>query len=203
VGAAAEDVADVNAKGTNVGTSLAADPEDTHIALLIVVEQLALINSPHTEFLLDGGDQRGSLEHGAGQLKECLFNLLHLLDVLMELDDGNVLFTSGLLGLDESGCIVDASNQAAGNLGVEGAGVAGLVNLQDTLDPCNDLVRGRVRWLVEVDHTIALELKEGSSGGRPATGEGSEVVCLDVKLVKVLKKGEGLGYFKMACMEGG
>lgn len=75
--------------------------------------------------------------------------------------------------------------------------MAGLVNLQDALHPCNDLVRGGVGWLVEVDHTIALELEERSSGGRPATGEGREVSCLDVKLVKVLKRRDGLGYLKV------
>jgi len=165
VSAASEDVADMHAKGSHVGTSFAAEPEDTHIALHIVIEELALIDGSHTELLLDGGNQRGSLEDGAGKLEEGLFNLLDLLNVLMELDDSDVLFTCGLLGLDEAGSVVDAGDEATGDLGVEGAGVTGLVDLENALDPCNDLVGGGVGWLVKVDDTVALELEERSSSG--------------------------------------
>jgi hypothetical protein len=43
--------------------------------------------------------------------------------VLVELEDGDVLLTSGLLSLNQAGSIVNAGNQAAGDLGVQGATV--------------------------------------------------------------------------------
>ena len=121
MGTAAQDVTDVHAKRTNVGTSLAADPEDAHITLLIVVEQLALIDGADTQFLLHCRDQGWSLEHGSSQLQQGLLDLLNLVNVLMELDDCDVLFTSGLLGLNEAGGVVDACDEAACDLGVQGA----------------------------------------------------------------------------------
>lgn len=92
--AATKDIADVHAESTHVGSGLAGDPEDTHVALLIVVKELALVDGSHSEFLLDGGDQRWSLEDRSGQTQKSLLNLLDFLDVLMQLDDGHVLFTS-------------------------------------------------------------------------------------------------------------
>ena len=64
--------------------------------------------------------------------------------------------------------------------------MAGLIDLQDALDPGHDLVRGGVGGLIEVDHTVALELKQGSGSGRPAAGQRGEVVGLNVELIKVL-----------------
>lgn len=39
----------------------------------------------------------------------------------MELNDGDILFTGGLLGFYESGRVVYAGDEAAGNFGVQGA----------------------------------------------------------------------------------
>lgn len=80
--------------GSDVGTSLAGDPEDTHISLLIVVKHFAFVDGTDTQLLLDGRDEWGSLEDGSYQTHEGLFYLLYLFNVLMELEDGNVLFTS-------------------------------------------------------------------------------------------------------------
>jgi hypothetical protein len=113
----------VNTHGTHVSAGLTGDPEDTHIALLIVVKHLGLIDGADTELLLDGGDQGRSLEDGASQSHQGLLNLLELVDVLVELEDSDVLLTSGLLSLDQAGSIVNAGNQASGDLGVQGATV--------------------------------------------------------------------------------
>jgi hypothetical protein len=121
---ASEDVADVNTKGSHVGTGFAGQPEDAHISLLVKVEELALVDGSHTEFLLDGGYQRRSLEYWASQTEEGLLDLLHRINVLMELDDCNVLFTGRLLGLDEASCVVNAGDQATGDLRIEGTRVA-------------------------------------------------------------------------------
>jgi len=105
----------------------------------------------------------------------------------MELDDGDVLFTSGLLGFDESGGVVDAHDEAASDFRIEGAGVTGFVDLQDFLDPSNDLVGRWVRWLVKVDNTVGLKNINGTVSGGVAAREGSEVRRLDIELVKVLQ----------------
>ena len=89
-----EYVSDVNTEGSHVGASLARHPEDAHVSLLVVVKQLALVDRAHTQLLLDGGDQRRTLEHGASETQQGLLDLLDLVDVLMELHDCDVLFTS-------------------------------------------------------------------------------------------------------------
>ena len=113
----------MNAHGTHVSTSLAGHPENTHIALLIVVKHLGFVNGADTELLLDGGDQGRSLEDGASQSHQGLLNLLNFVDVLVELEDGYVLLTSGLLSLYQAGSVINASNQATSDLGVQGATV--------------------------------------------------------------------------------
>jgi len=62
----------------------------------------------------------------------------------MELDNGDVLLTGRLLGLDESSGVVDASNEAPSDLRIQSTTMTGLLNLQDSLDPSNDFMRRRV-----------------------------------------------------------
>ena len=109
--------------GTHVSAGLARNPEDTHVALLVVVEHLGLVDGADTELLLDGGDQRRSLEDGTGQGHQGLLDLLDLFNVLVELEDGDVLLTSGLLSLNQAGSVANAGNQATGDLGIQGATV--------------------------------------------------------------------------------
>ena len=45
----------------------------------------------------------------------------------MEAEDSDVFFAGALLGFYEAGGAVDADDEAAGDFGVEGAGVAGFV----------------------------------------------------------------------------
>jgi len=92
----------MNAQGTYVGTSLAGNPEDTHVALFVVLNQARLIDRSDTELLLDCRDQRWSLEKSASEGIDCLLKLFHFVKLCVELNDGNVLFTSGLLGLNET-----------------------------------------------------------------------------------------------------
>ena len=93
----------MNAQGTNVGTGLTGNPEYTHVALFIVLDKARFVDGSHTELLLDGGDQWGSLEKSTSESINCLLKLLYLVELCVELDDSNVLFTSGLLGLNETG----------------------------------------------------------------------------------------------------
>ena len=107
----------------------------------------------------------------------------------MQLDYGHVLLPRGLLRLDQASRVVYARDQAPSDLRVEGPAVPGLVDLEDPLDPGDHLVGGGVRGLVEVDHTVALQLEHRARGRGPAAGEGREVGCLDIQLVEILRKG--------------
>ena len=93
VSTAAQQVTDMDAQSTDIGSSFAADPKDPHVTVFIVLNELGLINGSDTELLLDGGDQGWSLEAGALEGVKGLLELLDLIDALMELDDGDVLFT--------------------------------------------------------------------------------------------------------------
>ena len=186
VGAATEEVTEMDAESTDVGTSLTGDPHNSEVSLLIVLDELQVIDSPDAELLLDSGDQWWPLEAGTGQLLQSSLDLLDLVDALMQLEHSNVFFTSRLLSLDQSGGILDADDEAASDLGIEGTTVTGLLDLQDLLDPGDDLMGGGVGWLVEVDHTVVLEDVDGSLGGRVAAGEGGEVVGLHIEFVEVL-----------------
>jgi len=186
VGAATEEVTEMDAESTDVGTGLTGDPDNSEVSLLIVLDELQVIDSPDAELLLDSGDQWWPLEAGTGELLKSSLDLLDLVDALMQLEHSNVFFTSRLLSLDQSGGILDADDEAASDLGIEGTTVTGLLDLQDLLDPGDDLMGGGVGWLVEVDDTVVLEDVDGSLSGRVAAGEGGEVVGLHIEFVEVL-----------------
>ena len=194
VGAAADEIADVDAHGTDVSSSLAADPEDAEVTLLVVLDELRLVDRPHTELLLDGRDEWGTLEAGTSEgLESLLHLLLGLIDLGMQLDDGDVLLTSGLLGLHKSGRIADAGDEAASDLGVKRAGVAGLFDLEDFLDPRDNLVTGGVARLVEIDDAILLEKLNRTLQGGVTARQRCEVVGLHVQLVIILEKERPIG----------
>ena len=50
----------------------------------------------------------------------------------MHADDADILLSSSLLGLDETGSAIDADDEAAGDLGVEGAAVTSLLDSADS-----------------------------------------------------------------------
>ena len=105
----------------------------------------------------------------------------------MQLDNSDVLFTCRLLSFDQPCGVVDAHDEASGDFGVESSRVARLVDLEDFLDPGDDLVGARVRRLVQIDHTVLLEDVNGSISRRVATRQRCEVRRFDVELVEVLE----------------
>ena len=111
----------MNAEGSHVGSSLAAHPEDAHVSCLIILNKLDLIDRPDTKLLLDSGDERRALEAGTSERVQSFLNLLDLVNTLMELEDCNVLLSSRLLGLDQPGGIIDADDEAARHLRIQGA----------------------------------------------------------------------------------
>lgn len=179
----------VDAESTNVGTSLAADPEDTEVAVVVEFDQLALVNGTDTELALDGGDERGTLEQGSGKSLESAGKLgLAAGNLVVETDDADILLTGALLRLDETSGTVDADNQAASDLGVESTAVTSLLDTENSLDPRDDFVTGGVGGLVEVDdagRNVALQV---ALVGSAAVGNGNEVTATDEQLVVVLQQ---------------
>jgi hypothetical protein len=81
------------------------------VAVVVELDQLALVDRADTQLALDGGNKGRALEQGAGEGLESLGKGgLAAGDGVVEADDGNVLLTSTLLGLDEAGGAVDADN---------------------------------------------------------------------------------------------
>jgi len=81
------------------------------------------------------------LETSASQGVKSLFELFNFVKLGVEFDDCNVLLTGTLLGLNESSCIIDASDKTASDLRIESTTVASLFNFQHLFDPGNDFVR--------------------------------------------------------------
>jgi hypothetical protein len=118
----------VNTESTDVGTSLTADPEDTEVALIVELVQLALVDGTDTELTLDGRDQGRTLEKSTSEGLQGAAELsLATGDLVVQTDHAHVLLTGTLLGLDETGGTVNADNQAASDLGVESTTVTGLL----------------------------------------------------------------------------
>lgn len=88
-----QQVADMDTESSDVSSSLTTDPENAEISALVVLNDLALIDSSHSQLLLHSGDQRGSLEDSSSQLFEGLIELLGLVEGLMQLDDCHVLLS--------------------------------------------------------------------------------------------------------------
>lgn len=119
----------VDAESTDVGTGLAADPEDTELPLIVELVELALVDGTDTELALDGGDERGTLEESTSEGLEGTRELgLAAGELVVQADDADVLLTSTLLRLDETGRAVNADDQATSDLGIEGSRVTGLLD---------------------------------------------------------------------------
>lgn len=111
VGSDTQHQTQVNAKGTNISTGLARDPEHTEVAIIVELNKLALVDRTNTQLALDGRDQGRALEKSTGEGLEGLRkSSLATRDRVMESDDADVLLTGTLLGLDESGRAINANN---------------------------------------------------------------------------------------------
>ena len=208
----------MNTHGSDVSSSFTGNPEDAESLVGVVLEEVGLVDRSNAELTLHSGDQRWSLEHGAGERLDRLVDLLLILqknsmstadqrgltnlDILVKLEDANVLFTGTLLRLDKSSGSTDADDKTTSNLGIEGTRVTGLLDLENSLDPSDDLVGGRIRWLVDVQNTrldvvfdISLRKEDEMTRNclyyleRTASLRiGSEVVGAHVELVPSLKQ---------------
>ena len=128
----------MHAKSTDIGSSLAADPEYTKLPLVVELVKLALVNGSDTELTLDGGNKRWSLEESSGERLESARKLrLASGKLVVHADNANILLSSSLLRLYKTGGAVDADDETTGDLRVEGTTVASLFNpLRDVSLEC-------------------------------------------------------------------
>jgi hypothetical protein len=151
----------VHAKRTDVGSSLAADPEDTEVALIVEFVELGLVDGTDTELALDGGDQGWALEERAGEGLEGAGQLgLATGELVVETDDADVFLSGALLGLDEAGGAVDANNQAAGDFGVEGSAVASLL---DSVRNCQYCPSPPIVWKIGQKTYLSMRLTHATT----------------------------------------
>lgn len=119
----------MHAQSTDVGSSLAADPEDTELPLIVKLVELALMNSSDTKLTLDGGNERGALEQSSGErLKGTRKLCLASGKLVVHADDTNILLSGSLLRLDKTGGAINADDEATGDLGVESTTVTSLLD---------------------------------------------------------------------------
>lgn len=128
VGTDTEEKTQVDTEGTDVGTGLAANPEDTEVALIVELVVLALVDGTDTELALDGRDQRGTLEECTSQGLQSADELgLATGNLVVETDHADILLTGTLLGLDQAGGTVNANDQTTGDLRIKGTTVTSLL----------------------------------------------------------------------------
>ena len=117
----------VDAKRSDIGTSLAADPENTQMAVIIEFVELGLVDSTDTELTLDGGNQWWALEQSSGQsLKRASELGLATGDLVVESDNANVFLSGTLLRLHETGGTIDTDDETTGDLGIQSTAMTSL-----------------------------------------------------------------------------
>lgn len=129
MGANTEQKTKMYAQSTDVGSSLAADPEHTELPLVIKLVQLALVDGSNTELTLDGGNERGTLEESSGERLKGTRKLgLASGKLVVHANDADILLSGSLLGLDETSGTIDADDKATSDLGVKSSTVTSLLD---------------------------------------------------------------------------
>jgi hypothetical protein len=158
-----EEETKVDTEGTDVGTGLARNVEDSKLALVVELEELAGVDGADTELSLDSRDKRRALEESTSEgLKGARELCLSTGELAVQTEDCDIFLSGTLLALHEAGSAVDADNQTSSDLGIKSSGVTSALDTEHALQPCDDFVRGGVRGLVEVDDA------RGDVGGQVA-----------------------------------
>lgn len=175
-------------EGTDICSSLTANPEDTEVALVVEFQELELVDGTDTELTLDGRDQGRALEKRTSQSLHSTMKLLLRLDLVVQPQNADVFLSGALLRLDETGGTVDTNNQTTRDFGIECTTVTGLFAAQNALHPSDDFMRGRVGGLVEIDDTAGDVALDVALERRITAWDWCEVAGSDEKLVVVLEK---------------
>jgi hypothetical protein len=187
-----EEETKVDTEGTDVGTGLARNVEDSKLALVVELEELAGVDGADTELSLDSRDKRRALEESTSEgLKGARELCLSTGELSVQTEDCNIFLSCTLLALHEAGSAVNADNQTSSDLGVKSSGVTSALNTEHALEPCDDFVRGRVGRLVKVDNTggdvrgeVAAERVAASRNRREVTGTDQDCRFLLVACAK-------------------
>mmetsp|Transcript_29648 Transcript_29648/g.60579 ORF Transcript_29648/g.60579 Transcript_29648/m.60579 type:complete len:523 (+) Transcript_29648:129-1697(+) len=171
----------VHAQSPDVRPRLARHPKNAQIPLLVVLDQLGFVNGPNPQLALDRRNEGRALKQRPRQRLHGPIEGFDVVESGVEADHPHVLLPGRLLRLDETSGAVDADDEAAGDFGVEGAGVSGLFDAEDALDPGDDLVGGGVGGFVEVDDAGGDVVGEGAGEGGGAGGDGGVVGGADVE----------------------
>ena len=126
---------------SDICSRFTTDPKHPQIPLGIILDQPTLVDRPHTQLALDSRNQWWSLEQSPCQSLQTAFQRFDAIwEGVVESDDADVFFSGALLGFDKSGGAVDANDQAAGDFGVERAGVTCFFDSEDSFEPGYDFV---------------------------------------------------------------
>lgn len=144
----------VDTERSNVCSGFAADPEDTEVPVVVVLDHLALVDRSHSQLPLDGRDEGWSLEQSSGEgLQSSGKRLLAFGQFIVESDDTDVLLSGALLRFDQTSCSVDTDDEASSDFGVKRSRVSSLLHPQNPLQPRDNFVRRWVGRLVKVNDT--------------------------------------------------
>jgi hypothetical protein len=116
VRADAEQQTEVNAEGSDVCAGFTADPKDGKVALIVELDELALMDGADAQLALDGGDERRALEESAREGFESAGELsLAAGQLVVQTNNAYILLASALLRLDEPGGAINADYETAGD----------------------------------------------------------------------------------------
>jgi hypothetical protein len=183
----------VDAERTDVRARLARHAEDREVPLVVELDERVRVDGTHAQLALDRRDEGRALEEGASERLETGEELALALQRAVQPQHRHVLLARALLRLDQTRRTVDAHNQAASHLGVEGARVAGLLDAEYAADPRDHLVRRRVCRLVQVDHAVLEVLLQRPLERRVPRGDGRVVARAHAELVVILEQQRPLG----------
>jgi hypothetical protein len=149
-----EEETKVDTEGTDVGTGLARNVEDSKLALVVELEELAGVDGADTELSLDSRDKRRALEESTSEgLKGTRELCLSTRELAVQTEDCDIFLSGALLALYEASGAVNADDETSSDLGVKSSGVSSTLNTEHALQPCDNFVGRWVRGLVKVDDT--------------------------------------------------
>lgn len=152
----------MNTKSSNVSTCLTWNSEDTESFFGIELKKFRFIDGSDSEFSFDGWDFWRLLEQASCQSTQNFFQTDFVINWTMESDNTNILFTSRLLGFDQTGSSKSliiylpfkTDDKTSGNFRIQSSWVTSLLDSKDSLDPSDNFVRTWVWWFIQIDATI-------------------------------------------------